>query len=237
MRRLLGFLLAAGCLHRLSSQFPLFDDGPRPRPSPRSAGSLRAGPAAPPPPSEDPWYRAPDGWEETAPGAVLRVRAAPHVARAIAHALAAWQVLFRTTNSSRGAAWAVTTVLVPGRHYRCRAGESERCGHALLSYQTPYDSASPDAGPSHALALAGEPGGAYGEVAEALFRGWFVSVPDYEGPAASYTAGVASGLATIDSVRAVLAAAGNWGMRSEDAKVAMFGYSGGALASEFAAGE
>jgi hypothetical protein len=192
-------------------------------------------PATPIQPSLDPWYRAPDGWEAAAPGAVLRVRRAPYLALTLANVLSAWHILYRTTDSARNATWAVTTLLVPQRHYRCRAAEEDACAHSLLSYQTPYDAAHVDAGPSYAL-HAGEVGGAYGEIAEALFRGWFVSVPDYEGPTASYTAGVMSGLATVDSVRAVLALAGSFGLRSADAKVAMWGYSGGALASEWAAG-
>ena len=66
----------------------------------------------------------------------------------------------------------------------------------------------------------------------ALSRGWFLSVPDYEGPLASFTAGVNSGHATLDSVRAVL----NCGLGlTPDAKYALYGYSGGALAGEWAA--
>ena len=59
-----------------------------------------------------------------------------------------------------------------------------------------------------------------------------MNVPDYEGPKASFTAGVQSGHATIDSVRAVLNS--GFGL-SVDAKYALWGYSGGALASEWAA--
>ena len=63
----------------------------------------------------------------------------------------------------------------------------------------------------------------------------FVSVPDYEGPLASYAAGLQAGHATLDSVRAVLQVAGHFGLRMDVAKVALWGYSGGALASEWAA--
>lgn len=65
-----------------------------------------------------------------------------------------------------------------------------------------------------------------------LGLGWFVNIPDYEGPLASFTAGVESGHATIDSVRAVLHP--NFGLET-NAKYALWGYSGGALASEWAA--
>lgn len=59
-----------------------------------------------------------------------------------------------------------------------------------------------------------------------------MNVPDYEGPLASFTAGVQSGHATIDSVRAVLNS--GFGLDSKS-KYAMTGYSGGALASGWAA--
>jgi Secretory lipase len=65
-----------------------------------------------------------------------------------------------------------------------------------------------------------------------LGQGWYVNVPDYEGPLAAFTAGVQSGHATIDGVRACL----NFGHGvAKDAKYALWGYSGGALASEWAA--
>lgn len=66
----------------------------------------------------------------------------------------------------------------------------------------------------------------------ALGLGWFVNLPDYEGPLASFTAGVQSGHATLDSLRAVLAP--RFGL-SQNSKYALWGYSGGALASEWAA--
>ena len=66
----------------------------------------------------------------------------------------------------------------------------------------------------------------------ALGLGWFVNLPDYEGPLASFSAGVQSGHATIDSLRAVLGL--GFGLNS-NTKYALFGYSGGALASEWAA--
>jgi hypothetical protein len=57
---------------------------------------------------------------------------------------------------------------------------------------------------------------------------------DYEGLRAQYTAGVQSGYATLDSVRASLKAAPTNGL-SPKARYALWGYSGGALASEWAA--
>lgn len=61
-----------------------------------------------------------------------------------------------------------------------------------------------------------------------------MNVPDYEGPLASFTAGVLSGHSTIDSIRAVFNAKHILKIDKE-ARFAMWGYSGGALASEWAA--
>ena len=185
------------------------------------------------PPSLDPWYRPPANtdWQETDPGQVLKIRQAPRLNTTVGNAMAAYQILYRSTDSQYNAAWDVTTLLIPWWQYRCQASAPHLCAHALLSYQLPYDTCNVDASPSYGL-HAGEP---YGEIADALGLGWFVSVPDYEGPLASYAAGLQSGHATLDGVRAVLQVAGLFGLRMDVAKVALWGYSGGALASEWAA--
>ena len=110
---------------------------------------------------------------------------------------------------------------------RSVASNERNSGGALLSYQIPYDSADVNSSPSYALYGGGEP-----DISAALGRGWFVNVPDYEGPLASFTAGVQSGHATLDSVRAVLSS--GFGL-SAVARYAMWGYSGGSLATEWAA--
>ncbi|KAK7946836.1 secretory lipase-domain-containing protein [Apiospora aurea] len=196
--------------------------------------------STPLPPSQDPWYTAPANFESAAPGAVLRVRAAPgNLTASIANASAAYHILYRTTNSRYLPDWAVTTLFVP-ENPLCTGGSSNPSSNssapdgatALLSYQIPYDSAAVDASPSYALYAEGATG--TDDIAASLGYGWYVSVPDYEGPLASFTAGVQSGHATIDAVRAVLSS--GFGLAdSPDVRYAMWGYSGGALASEWAA--
>ncbi|CCG83943.1 protein of unknown function [Taphrina deformans PYCC 5710] len=169
------------------------------------------------PPSIDPFNVPPVGYETAAPGSILRVRVAPGNLSSLFNASAAYHILYRTTDSQYRPTSAVTTLFVP------RLAN----GSKLLSYQIPYDSANVDAGPSYALY-----GGNQADIRAGLGRGWYVTSPDYEGPLASYTAGVLSGHATLDGVRAVLAAGFGLG---PDATYAMAGYSGGALASEWAA--
>jgi len=176
--------------------------------------------SAPLPPSQDPWYTAPANYENTAPGTILRVRAVPALARVAANTSAAYQLLYRSTNSRYKPTFGVTTFFVPFAN----ASSSKS---PLLSYQIPYDSADVDSSPSYTMYSGVNP-----DITTALGKGWFVNVPDYEGPLASFVAGVQSGHSTLDSIRAVLSA----GLGLPDcAKYAMWGYSGGALASEWAA--
>jgi hypothetical protein len=205
-------LLACGAVLAVSRASPL-------HPYERDTSS-----ATPLPPSQDPFYTAPENYQLAAPGTILRSREAPgNLASVIGNCSAAYNILYRTTDSHHQPSWAVTTLLVP----LTEASSRRSCGDALLSYQIPYDSADVDDSPSYAL---------YSEevsdLPAALGRGWYVNVPDYEGPLASFTAGVQSGHATLDSVRAALSS--EFGP-SSDARYAMWGYSGGALASEWAA--
>ncbi|ROV95247.1 hypothetical protein VPNG_08960 [Cytospora leucostoma] len=173
-------------------------------------------------PLQDPWYNAPDGFEKTAPGTVLRIREAPgNLTSLVTNASAAYNILYRTTNSRYKPDWAVTTVFVPTTKTP-----------ALLSYQIPYDSVFLDASPSYVL-YSDDSTNYHTDISTGLASGWFVNVPDYEGPLASFTAGVQSGHATIDSVRAIQALNGTLGLAT-GARTALWGYSGGALASEWA---
>ncbi|CAK7214436.1 hypothetical protein SBRCBS47491_002142 [Sporothrix bragantina] len=174
-------------------------------------------------PSQDPWYTAPYEFEKEAPGTILRVRPAPGNLSSIAgNCSAAYNILYRTTGSLYNPTWAVTTLFVPQNVSGNGTG-------SLLSYQIPYDAVWVDASPSYALY-----GGVDTDIGISLGKGWFVNVPDFEGNNASFTAGVLSGHATLDSVRAVLNGADRFGLPA-DTNYAMWGYSGGALASEWAA--
>lgn len=124
--------------------------------------------AAATPPSDDPWYTAPEGYEDALPGALLRKRTAQgNIANKIgANCSAAFNLLYRTTASQGNATFAVTTVLVP-----------KKPTNALLSYQIPYDSAYINSSPSYALTQGGIPS----DIGIALGKGYFVTVPDYVG--------------------------------------------------------
>jgi hypothetical protein len=105
--------------------------------------------STPQPPSTDPWYTAPEGFESKSPGEILRIRLAPgNTTRTISNSSQAWNILFRTTDSRQNPTFAVTTVFVP----------TKSNGTALLSYQIAYDSASVGASPSYSLNSATDTG-------------------------------------------------------------------------------
>ena len=183
----------------------------------------------PVPPSQDRFYTTPANFESATPGTILRLRAAPgNLTAVVANSSSAYNILYRTTDSRYKPSWAVTTLFVPSSS--CNSNDASintRVGSALLSYQIPYNSFDVDASPSYSL-YAGPPG----DIAMALGRGWYVNVPDFEWPLASFSAGVEEGHATLDSVRAVLSS--GFGL-ALDARYAMWGYSGGSIATEWAA--
>ncbi|KAG2177909.1 hypothetical protein INT43_003156 [Umbelopsis isabellina] len=184
-------------------------------------------------PQDDAFYTPPTGYESTAPGTILRTRVVPNKLAAFSafpqNMANAWQILYRTTDALGNAEATVTTVMEPHNPDRTK----------LLSYQVAEDSAYQGCAPSYVL----QAGAGVNDAASqaelllmdaALDRGWYVSTPDYEGPKSAFTAGIQAGQATLDSIRAVLQST-NVTNVSSNATVAMWGYSGGALASGWAA--
>ncbi len=181
--------------------------------------------STPLPPSRDPFYTAPAGFESTLPGTILRLRSAPgNLTSVIGNCSSAYSILYRTTNSLYKPSWAVTTLYKPS----ISSSSTTSYGSALLSYQFPYNTDNVDDSPSYTFYTA--PADTT-DVGHALGLGWFVSVPDFEGPLASNPAGILEGHSTLDSLRAVLSS--DLGL-TPDARYALWGYSGGAIASEFA---
>lgn len=188
------------------------------------------------PPSQDPWYAAPDDFESTEPGTILRIRSAPgDLPAALGNLTAAYNILYRTTDTRYQPSWAVTTLLIPTSTYVSPSGSK-----AVLSYQFAYDSAAIDSSPSYLVFheasqlpdQLGLPSDA-SFVNDLLGQGWIINTPDYEGPAAAFGASVQAGHATLDAQRAVFNLARLTG--AGDITVALWGYSGGSIATESAA--
>ncbi|KAH7061491.1 secretory lipase-domain-containing protein [Macrophomina phaseolina] len=196
------------------------------------------------PPSQDPFYQQPENISNYAPGAVIRSRQVSNRLQPFlplpvdVSVKEVHQYLYRTTDSLGDAVAAATTILVP----------YDADPNKLLSYQTAYDSANPDCSPSYTLRFGTAEGGLAGIVgpnstlsidtpflAASLNQGWYVVTSDYEGLEAQFVAGLQAGYATLDSVRVALAVGPSTLGLSPTARYAMWGYSGGSLASEWAA--
>ncbi|KAB8068480.1 secretory lipase-domain-containing protein [Aspergillus leporis] len=193
--------------------------------------------SAPVLPANDPFYLPPKGFEVSKPGTILRHRTPPNPIAALgiakANIEAAHQILYRTTDSHGNAIATVSTILIPHN-----ADYSK-----LLSYQVAEDAADPNCAPSYAFQLKAAEDGALGLVAPqlellfigaALDKGWVVTVPDHLGPKAAFLANTLSGHAVLDNVRAALASSSFTDIASNPT-IALWGYSGGSLASGFAA--
>ncbi len=178
----------------------------------------------------DPFYRY-DGstpLSSIAPGTVLKTRTLSYHLLGLPTPVQAVQLLFRTTDAQGRPSAGVTTVV--------RGLGSD--GSKAVSYQSFYDSLNPEHAPSRAVAGDVSLGGAIAN-AEALFvvpfvlQGYDVVIPDTEGQSADFAAGPEYGTTTLDSIRAASASAAT-GMNA-DTRFGLLGYSGGAIATNWAA--
>lgn len=204
---------------------------------PSDPGTLLQDRSAPVQPSKDPFYGVPDGLDRVDPGTILRHRAPPSPIAAFGldpvRLQASHQILYRTTDSLGAATATALTVLVP------HGADLTK----VLSYQVAEDAATIDCAPSYALQLASATGPLLGTIVTqaellliegALEQGWVVIVPDFLGPHGAFLANRLAGQATLDGIRAALGSASFTGISAKP-RVAMWGYSGGSLATLWAA--
>ena len=163
-----------------------------------------------------------------APGTVLKTRTLPYQFEGIATPVTAIQLLYRTTDAQGRPSANVTTVV------RSLTGSSSKA----ISYQSFYDSLNPEDGPSRAVAGDVSLGSTISNfeavaVAALLTQGYNVVIPDTEGQSADFAAGPEYGTDTLDSIRAATNSAAT-GLNS-DTKFGLMGYSGGAIATDWAA--
>ena len=182
------------------------------------------------PPATDPFYRYTGSTPLASiqPGTVLKTRTLKYHFAGIALPLTVTQLLFRSTNEIGTPDVAVTSVAhAPGHSTVAKA----------VSYQSFYDSLNPADEPSYAIEGGKSFGGVIPDVELPLFgafltAGYSIIIPDTEGETADFAAGPEYGMVTLDSIRAALG--------SPDAgldpatRIAMMGYSGGAIATGWA---
>lgn len=183
--------------------------------------------AAIPDPTTDPFFVAPANLADLAPGTVIRTRPVPvkllgYSGFGLPMAAKSFQILVRSTDAKDRPAAVTATVLVPLFGAR----------RQLLAYQPATDSLGATCEPSYTLQAGTEKEAAV--VAMAVGAGLTVVVPDHQGPRHAYAAGRMAGHAVLDSVRGALATPDS-GLPGAQTRVAMVGYSGGAIATGWAA--
>ena len=168
-----------------------------------------------------------------APGTVLNTRTVTYHVAGMPTALTAQQLLYRTNDAQNRPVVNVTSVI-----------RSPVSNGRAISYQSAYDSLNPYDEPSQVIAGDRDVTkiinvGTLLYSAESiplstlLLLGYNVIVPDTEGQTADFAAGPEYGMTTLDSIRAALNTPST-GL-APTSKVAMIGYSGGAIATNWAA--
>lgn len=176
-----------------------------------------------PVPDPDPFYAQPGGLASKAPGDVLAVRPMPPLVQFPGSTVT--MVKFRSTNSEGKPIAATTTVLTPLNH---------RPDGPLLSYQHIINGLGTECAVSREL-YTNDPNLMIREAPAlnaVLVRGWSIALPDHLGPTSAYGAAKLGGLITLDGIRAVQHVAELTVGRSP---VALLGYSGGGMATAWAA--
>ncbi|KRB72775.1 triacylglycerol lipase [Nocardioides sp. Root190] len=194
--------------------------------APRPVSAVAAAPAGTP----DPFftYSGTRPLKDLAPGTILARRTIPYNLVGIKLPLQVVQILFRTTDARGRAVAGVTSILKP------LLGATGK----VISYQSFYDSLNPEDGPSRAYSGAIGLGVMIGHVETVLvggflLQGYAIVIADTQGPTADFAAGPEYGQVTLDSLRAALKAPGTGILPG--AKVGLIGYSGGAIATNWAA--
>lgn len=185
-------------------------------------------------PADDPFYQYTGSTPlaNIAPGTVLNTRVVNYQILGLSLGFKATQLLYRSTDAQMRPSVNVTTVIKPNCTFFCPNKNK------VVAYQSFYDSLNPADEPSWAIAGGKSftdliPGVETALIAPFLIAGHTVVIADTQGQNADFAAGPEYGYNTLDSIRATLRSPAI-GL-SSTAKVAMIGYSGGAIASEWAA--
>lgn len=204
------------------------------------------------PPSQDPFYQAPNGFQRADNGQVFKAR--PVWTPFDSEASAAYQVLCECgrlcglrspeLTQSRPSTFADKTTLATGEDAVTAATLYAPLKPAspprIMVLAAPIDSACRDCEVTYALQNGGGSNATDFilsavaiDVFAGLYKGWYVAVPDHEGPKAAYIAGVQEAFGVIDGLRAMLNFP-NILPKTDGYKAVLHGYSGGAHASAWA---
>ena len=167
-------------------------------------------------------------FSDLTPGQIIETRHLPYHAFGFSGPVDVVQIKFRTTNAQGEPTHGVTSVVKPP------VPQNDR----LVSFHSVYDSLDPSHSPSRAIqgdvALGTIASSAEtATVAGFLANGTTVAITDIEGQDAHFAAGPEYGTTTLDALRAALAEPST-GL-GDNTKIGLLGYSGGAIATNWAA--
>lgn len=203
-------------------------------------GVASAGASGPTDPAADAFYRYTGPLTSIAPGTVLRTRTVTVAWAGLPTPISATQILYRTSDQLGQPTVTVTTVLEP-------APAAPGVPTRILSYQVFYDGLGSTCDPSYNLRVASlenlsqvEAGNTQsgndtqveeGFMTPYLAAGNTLVVPDYEGENFAWGAGQVSAYQTLDGIRA---AESFLKVSRRHTPVAMLGYSGGSIPTQWA---
>lgn len=184
-------------------------------------------------PSNDPFYQPPAGFESEKPGTILRQRTI-HAGfyGLVPDPVEAYQLLYRTTAINGSAIAEVTTIFKPT--------SPNTMTDRFISFQTAYDSSATICDPSYNYQLGAPPTDQIASAEQFIFqgyllKGYIVASPDYEGPDAAFSPGHLEGMGVLDNMRAVSNFKDTLGLTTDSPAIVGTGYSGGAIATGWAA--
>ena len=154
------------------------------------------------PPSKDSFYSPPVGFATAKPGDILKIRNTPSAPSSLYLPIVvknAWQLLIRSEDSFGNPNAFVATLIQP-----LNANPSK-----LVSYQSWEDASHIDCSPSYGMQFKSPATTVTTQIDMTLIvpllqNGYYVIIPDYEGPKSTFTVGRQSGKATLNSIRAAL---------------------------------
>ncbi|MGI8679626.1 MAG: lipase family protein [Jatrophihabitans sp.] len=192
-----------------------------------------------PPPDADSFYSVPAHIANLPNGTVLASRSVLATALSVPIPARAWQVKYKTIDQVGHPSAFVTTLLVPNTPWR---GTGAR---PLISYQVAVDALSTKCAPSYVMragltaaltsgptVLSSNAADETANITQAVLRGFAVAVPDWEGPRADWIGDSGDARGVLDGIRAVRNFARD-GVTAQS-PISLVGYSGGALATDWA---
>ncbi|MEC3919117.1 lipase family protein [Nocardia sp. CDC160] len=198
---------------------------------PRPDLRIESSRGAPVLPEADPFYRPPADLAALTPGTIIRARRVElGLLGVIPQRISAWQLLYRTTDVHGEPEAVVTTVAQPT--------DADPAGpKRLVSYQCAIDAVVARGLPSYCLRRGANAFGSFPQFemvifANALARGWTLSIPDHVGTDGHFGVPREPGYRILDGIRA--AQSFEPLHLSAETPVALWGYSGGGLATTWA---